>query len=163
MYKCKYLWKSSSSSDSSCEIHKICKFSSFIYTTDLLDFLTWPFVKRASYCHSIDELVMLQNHKSISIYTDLTTISLPLFTDDNCRLGDYKKLKTKMLDLHAQRYLTSGNHGSHEKEMATRKHLVDMMFKRFDADGNGRVDSSELSQVRLNKSVTKSVSFLSPV
>uniref|UniRef100_A0A671RGQ3 Follistatin-like 5 n=1 Tax=Sinocyclocheilus anshuiensis TaxID=1608454 RepID=A0A671RGQ3_9TELE len=69
------------------------------------------------------------------------------YKDDNCRLGDYKKLKIKMLDLHAQRYLTPGNHGSHENDMATRKHLVDMMFKRFDADGNGRVDSSELSQV----------------
>lgn len=63
----KYLWKSSRFSESSCEIHKICKFSSFIYMTDLLDFLTWPFVKSASYCHSIDELVMLQNCKSISI------------------------------------------------------------------------------------------------
>lgn len=158
------MWKSSSSSDSSCEIHQICKFSSFIYMTDLLEFLTWPFVKRASCCHSIDELVMLQNRESISIsLTDLTTISLPLFTDDNCRLGDYKKLKAKMLDLHAQRYLTSGNHGSHEKDMATRKHLVDMMFKRFDADGSGRVDSSELSQVRQFKVITKSVSFLSPV
>lgn len=104
---------------------------------------------------------MPQNSEFISIYTDLTILSLPLFTDDNCRLGDYKKLKTKMLDLHAQRYLTSGNHGSHENDMATRKHLVDMMFKRFDADGNERVDSSELSQVRINKSVTKSISFTS--
>lgn len=119
------------------------------------------FLKRAPYCHSIDELVMLQNSEFISIYTNLTIISLPLFTDDNCRLGDYKKLKTKMLDLHAQRYLTPGNHGSHENDMATRKHLVDMMFKRFDADGNGRVDSSELSQVGMNKSVTKSISFSS--
>jgi len=121
-------------------------------------------VKKDFILLSIDELVMLQNLESISIsLTDLTTISLPLFTDDNCRLGDYKKLKTKMLDLHAQRYLTSGNHGSHEKDMASRKHLVDMMFKRFDADGSGRVDSSELSQVRPNKSRPKSVSFLSPV
>lgn len=113
-------------------------------------FLTWAFLKRAPYCHSIDELVMLRNSEFISICTDLTSISLPFFTDDNCRLGDYKKLKTKMLDLHAQRYLTPSSHGSHENDMATRKHLVDMMFKRFDADGNGRVDSSELSQVRPN-------------
>ncbi len=158
MYKHQCLWKSSSSSDSSCEIHKICKFSSFIYMTELLDSSHGHFLIRAPYCHSINELVMLQNSESISIYTDLTIISLPLFTDDNCRLGDYKKLKTKMLDLHAQRYLTPSNHGSHENDMATRKHLVDMMFKRFDADGNGRVDSSELSQV---KSVTKSISFFS--
>uniref|UniRef100_A0A672NF18 Follistatin-like 5 n=1 Tax=Sinocyclocheilus grahami TaxID=75366 RepID=A0A672NF18_SINGR len=83
------------------------------------------------------------------------------YKDDNCHLGDYKKLKTEMLDLHAQRYLSPGNHGSHENDMATRKHLVDMMFKRFDADGNGRVDSSELSQVSPNKTFTKSLSFFS--
>uniref|UniRef100_A0A672TER0 Follistatin-related protein 5-like n=1 Tax=Sinocyclocheilus grahami TaxID=75366 RepID=A0A672TER0_SINGR len=80
------------------------------------------------------------------------------YKDDNCRLGDYKKLKTKMLDLHAQRYLTPGNHGSHENDMATRKHLVDMMFKRFDADGNGRVDSSELSQVIKQEGLSRTAS-----
>ncbi|XP_056113215.1 follistatin-related protein 5 isoform X1 [Rhinichthys klamathensis goyatoka] len=80
------------------------------------------------------------------------------YKDDNCRLGDYKKLKTKMLDLHAQRYLTSGNHGSHEKDMASRKHLVDMMFKRFDADGSGRVDSSELSQVIKQEGLSRTAS-----
>uniref|UniRef100_A0A8C1J3C4 Follistatin-like 5 n=1 Tax=Cyprinus carpio TaxID=7962 RepID=A0A8C1J3C4_CYPCA len=80
------------------------------------------------------------------------------YKDDNCHLGDYKKLKTKMLDLHAQRYLTPGNHGSHENDMATRKHLVDMMFKRFDADGNGRVDSSELSQVVKQEGLSRTAS-----
>uniref|UniRef100_A0A8C2JLC7 Follistatin-like 5 n=1 Tax=Cyprinus carpio TaxID=7962 RepID=A0A8C2JLC7_CYPCA len=80
------------------------------------------------------------------------------YKDDNCHLGDYKKLKTKMLDLHAQRYLTPGNHGSHENDMATRKHLVDMMFKRFDADGNGRVDSSELSQVVKQEGLSRTTS-----
>uniref|UniRef100_A0A8C1SNB1 Follistatin-like 5 n=1 Tax=Cyprinus carpio TaxID=7962 RepID=A0A8C1SNB1_CYPCA len=80
------------------------------------------------------------------------------YKDDNCHLGDYKKLKTKMLDLHAQRYLTPGNHGSHENDMATRKHLVDMMFKRFDADGNGRVDSSELSQVIKQEGLSRTAS-----
>ncbi|XP_016409175.1 follistatin-related protein 5-like isoform X2 [Sinocyclocheilus rhinocerous] len=80
------------------------------------------------------------------------------YKDDNCHLGDYKKLKTEMLDLHAQRYLTPGNHGSHENDMATRKHLVDMMFKRFDADGNGRVDSSELSQVIKQEGLSRTAS-----
>uniref|UniRef100_A0A671SJQ2 Follistatin-like 5 n=1 Tax=Sinocyclocheilus anshuiensis TaxID=1608454 RepID=A0A671SJQ2_9TELE len=80
------------------------------------------------------------------------------YKDDNCHLGDYKKLKTEMLDLHAQRYLTPGNHGSHENDMATRKHLVDMMFKRFDADGNRRVDSSELSQVIKQEGLSRTAS-----
>lgn len=32
--------------------------------------------------------------------------------------------------------------------MAVRKQLVDVMFKRFDANGDGRVEAGELSQVR---------------
>jgi len=32
--------------------------------------------------------------------------------------------------------------------IATKKQLVDMMFRRFDADNNGQIDASELSQVR---------------
>lgn len=39
-------------------------------------------------------------------------------------------------------------HGAHKDNMAARKQLVDMMFKRFDADNNGRVEASELSQVK---------------
>lgn len=35
--------------------------------------------------------------------------------------------------------------------MAARKQLVDMMFKRFDADNNGQVEASELSQVKTLK------------
>ncbi|XP_051514855.1 follistatin-related protein 5-like isoform X4 [Myxocyprinus asiaticus] len=88
-------------------------------------------------------------HRASCMYHQRITIMHSeecFYKDDNCRLGDYKKLKTKMMDLHAQRYLNPRNHGSHEKDMATKKHLVDMMFKRFDADVNGRVDSSELSQ-----------------
>jgi Ca2+-binding EF-hand superfamily protein len=57
-------------------------------------------------------------------------------------------LKIKILNLHDQRYMETGNRGGHKENMATRKKLVDLLFKRFDADGSGRVDSSELSQVR---------------
>lgn len=39
--------------------------------------------------------------------------------------------------------------GAHKDNMAARKQLVDMMFKRFDADNNGRTDAGELSQVRI--------------
>ncbi|XP_072520111.1 follistatin-related protein 5 isoform X3 [Salminus brasiliensis] len=80
------------------------------------------------------------------------------YKDDNCRLGDYKKLKSKVLDLHAQRYLALGGRDSYEKDMASRKHLVDLMFKRFDADGSGRVDSSELSQVIKQEGLSKTAS-----
>lgn len=76
-----------------------------------------------------------------------TYFRLLLSTDDNCRLGDYKKLKSKVLALHAQKYSAPGDWDSYEKDMAARKHVVDLMFKRFDADGSGKVSSSELSQV----------------
>lgn len=71
-----------------------------------------------------------------------------LSTDDNCRLFDYKKLKSKVLNLHALRFIPPEAQDSYEKNMASRKHVVDLMYKRFDADGNGQVDSSELSQVK---------------
>lgn len=73
-------------------------------------------------------------------------LSLP---DDNCRLSDYRRLKTKILDLHDKRYMASNIHGDHKDNMAARKQLVDLMFKRFDADKNGEIDASELSQVWL--------------
>ncbi|KAG7240938.1 hypothetical protein INR49_026194 [Caranx melampygus] len=59
-------------------------------------------------------------------------------SDDNCRLSDYRRLKTKTLDLHDKRYMGSHLHGAHKDNMAARKQLVDMMFKRFDADNNGQ-------------------------
>ncbi|XP_031424822.1 follistatin-related protein 5 isoform X2 [Clupea harengus] len=80
------------------------------------------------------------------------------YKDDNCRLGDYKKLKNKIVDLHGQRYLAPGDRGDYRDDMVVRRRLVDMMFKRFDADGNGRVDSSELSQVIKQEGLTKTSS-----
>lgn len=50
----------------------------------------------------------------------------------------------------------SNIHGAHKDNMAARKQLVDMMFKRFDADNNGKIEANELSQVRvLNKDELK--------
>uniref|UniRef100_A0A665U9C4 Follistatin-like 5 n=1 Tax=Echeneis naucrates TaxID=173247 RepID=A0A665U9C4_ECHNA len=80
------------------------------------------------------------------------------YKDDNCRLSDYRRLKTKTLDLHDKRYMGSHLHGAHMDNMAARKQLVDMMFKRFDADGNGRVDASELSQVIKQEGLSKDFS-----
>lgn len=72
-----------------------------------------------------------------------------LFSDDNCRLSEYRRLKSKMLDLHDKRYTSYNTRGAHNDNMAVRKQLVDVMFKRFDANGDGRVEAGELSQVRL--------------
>lgn len=54
-----------------------------------------------------------------------------------------------MLDLYDKRYTSYNIRGAHKDNMAVRKQLVDVMFKRFDADANGRVEAGEISQVRL--------------
>ncbi|XP_010793869.1 follistatin-related protein 5 [Notothenia coriiceps] len=80
------------------------------------------------------------------------------YKNDNCRLSEYRRLKTKILDLHDKRYMGSNIHGAHKDNMAARKHLVDLMFKRFDADNNGQIDASELSQVIKQEGLSKDVS-----
>uniref|UniRef100_A0A3B4TZC3 Follistatin-like 5 n=1 Tax=Seriola dumerili TaxID=41447 RepID=A0A3B4TZC3_SERDU len=80
------------------------------------------------------------------------------YKDDNCRLSDYRRLKTKILDLHDKRYMGSHLHGAHKDNMAARKQLVDMMLKRFDADNNGQIDASELSQVIKQEGLSKDFS-----
>lgn len=70
-------------------------------------------------------------------------------SDDNCRLSEYRRLKGKMLDLYDKRYTSYNIRGAHKDNMAVRKQLVDVMFKRFDADADGRVKAGEISQVRL--------------
>lgn len=67
--------------------------------------------------------------------------------DDACRLSDYHRLKTKILDLQDQRFTGSAFRGAHHDTMAAKKQLVDVMFKSFDIDNDGRIDASELSQV----------------
>ncbi|XP_029703296.1 follistatin-related protein 5 isoform X3 [Takifugu rubripes] len=80
------------------------------------------------------------------------------YKDDNCRLTDYRQLKTKILDLYDKRYTGSNARGAHKDNMAARKQLVDDMFKRFDADNSGRVDDNELSQVIKQEGLFKDVS-----
>lgn len=54
-----------------------------------------------------------------------------------------------MLDLYDKRYTSYNIRGAHKDNMAVRKQLVDVMFKRFDADSDGQVEAAELSQVGL--------------
>lgn len=65
-----------------------------------------------------------------------------------------------MLDLHDKRYTSYNTRGAHKDNMAVRKQLVDVMFKRFDANGDGRVEAGELSQVRLLESEERSKTLL---
>uniref|UniRef100_A0A668VL87 Uncharacterized protein n=1 Tax=Oreochromis aureus TaxID=47969 RepID=A0A668VL87_OREAU len=80
------------------------------------------------------------------------------YKDDNCRLSDYRRLKNKILDLHDKRYMGTASHGKHKDSMVAKKQLVDVMFKCFDADNNGQIDASELSQVIKQEGLSKDIS-----
>ncbi|KAJ8399279.1 hypothetical protein AAFF_G00413170 [Aldrovandia affinis] len=69
------------------------------------------------------------------------------YKGDKCRPNNYRKLKTKMLDLQNQKYMREGNGGGNQDKMSLRKVLVDQIFERFDVDGSGMVDSNELSLI----------------
>ncbi|MGH0162496.1 UNVERIFIED_CONTAM: hypothetical protein FKN15_042872 [Acipenser sinensis] len=77
---------------------------------------------------------------------------------DKCRTTDYGKLKNKMLDLQNQKYVRQGNVGENEDKMSLKKVLVDLMFKYFDSDNSGLVDSNELSQVIKQEGLAKDLS-----
>ncbi|XP_035282386.1 follistatin-related protein 5 isoform X3 [Anguilla anguilla] len=69
------------------------------------------------------------------------------YKDDKCQKNDYRKLKNMVLDLHNQRYIRQDETGESDDKMLLKRALVDQMFKYYDADGSGLVDSSELSQI----------------
>ncbi|XP_053258929.1 follistatin-related protein 5 isoform X4 [Podarcis raffonei] len=69
------------------------------------------------------------------------------FKGDNCKSIDYNKMKNFLLDLQNRRYMLQTRERSVEDKMALKKLLVDQMFKYYDSDNNGLVDSNELTQV----------------
>ncbi|XP_039397848.1 follistatin-related protein 5 isoform X4 [Mauremys reevesii] len=66
---------------------------------------------------------------------------------DKCTSTEYSKVKNMLLDLQNQRYIAQAKEKNAEDKMILKKLLVDQMFKYFDSDNNGLVDSNELSQV----------------
>ncbi|XP_073197608.1 follistatin-related protein 5 isoform X5 [Lepidochelys kempii] len=69
------------------------------------------------------------------------------FKGDKCTSTEYSKVKNMLLDLQNQRYIAQAKEKNAEDKMILKKLLVDQMFKYFDSDNNGLVDSNELSQV----------------
>nr|XP_033797439.1 follistatin-related protein 5 isoform X1 [Geotrypetes seraphini]XP_033797448.1 follistatin-related protein 5 isoform X1 [Geotrypetes seraphini]XP_033797456.1 follistatin-related protein 5 isoform X1 [Geotrypetes seraphini] len=69
------------------------------------------------------------------------------FKGDKCEITEYSKMKNMLLDLQNQKYIRTENEKKNEDKIALKKLLVDQMFKRFDANFNGLVDSNELSQI----------------
>ncbi|XP_043559360.1 follistatin-related protein 5-like isoform X1 [Chiloscyllium plagiosum] len=66
------------------------------------------------------------------------------FHGGQCKLADYSRLKSMLLDLQSRRYFQEENI---TMETTTLKRvLVENMFKYFDTSGDGLIDNSELAQ-----------------
>lgn len=63
-------------------------------------------------------------------------------------------MKSMLLDLQNQKYLTQENENPNGDDISRKKLLVDQMFKYFDADSNGLIDINELTQVWLTIKLT---------
>ncbi|XP_072477499.1 follistatin-related protein 5 isoform X2 [Notamacropus eugenii] len=83
------------------------------------------------------------------------TTSMP---GDKCKATEFSKMKNRFLDLQNQKYVTQENENRPEDEIVQKKLLVDQMFKYFDSDNNGLVDSNELSQVIKQEELGKDLS-----
>lgn len=80
----------------------------------------------------------------------MTTIKHDIvLTGDNCNSIDYNKMKNFLLDLQNRKYLLQTKESITDDNMALKKLLVDQMFKYYDSDNNGLVDSNELTQVNI--------------
>ncbi|OCT99655.1 follistatin-related protein 5 isoform X1 [Xenopus laevis] len=69
------------------------------------------------------------------------------FKGDRCKATEYSKMKNTLLDIQNQKNERKENDRNSKDKMGLKKLLVDQMFKYFDSDNNGLVDSNELSQV----------------
>ncbi|KAM4052281.1 follistatin-related protein 5 isoform 2-T2 [Anomaloglossus baeobatrachus] len=69
------------------------------------------------------------------------------FKGDKCKATEYSKMKNTLLESQNQRYVRKENEKENMDKFAVKKTLVDQLFKYFDEDSNGLVDTNELSQV----------------
>ncbi|XP_013364123.1 PREDICTED: follistatin-related protein 5 [Chinchilla lanigera] len=77
------------------------------------------------------------------------------FKGDNCKINAYSKMKSMLLDLQNQKYITEENENPNADDVSWKKLLVDQMFKYFDADSNGLIDINELTQVIKQEDLSK--------
>ncbi|XP_025777439.1 follistatin-related protein 5 isoform X1 [Puma concolor] len=80
------------------------------------------------------------------------------FKGNNCKTTEYNKMKSMLLDLQNQKYITQENENPNGDDLSWKKSLVDQMFKYFDADSNGLVDINELTQVIKQEELGKDLS-----
>ncbi|XP_075054165.1 follistatin-related protein 5 isoform X2 [Mixophyes fleayi] len=69
------------------------------------------------------------------------------FKGDKCKSAEYTKMKNALLDSQNQKHVRKESEMENTDRLGLRKVLVDQMFKYFDGDSNGLVDTNELSQV----------------
>uniref|UniRef100_A0A8D0ZZ11 Follistatin-related protein 5 n=1 Tax=Sus scrofa TaxID=9823 RepID=A0A8D0ZZ11_PIG len=67
-------------------------------------------------------------------------------------------MKSMLLDLQNQKYITHNNENPNGDDIFRKKLLVDELFKYFDADSNGLVDINELTQVIKQEELDKDLS-----
>ncbi|XP_077465230.1 follistatin-related protein 5 [Stigmatopora argus] len=77
------------------------------------------------------------------------------YKGDSCRLSDYRRLKTKVLEAYDKKHIETKR--VREDNTATRKQIVDAMFLNFDVDSNGHVSIDELSKVSKHRGLSKDV------
>ncbi|XP_052036301.1 follistatin-related protein 5 isoform X3 [Apodemus sylvaticus] len=80
------------------------------------------------------------------------------FKGENCKATEYSKMKSILLDLQNQKYVTQENENPNSDDIPRKKPLVDQMFKSFDADSNGLIDINELTQVIKQEELNKDLS-----
>ncbi|KAM3937867.1 follistatin-related protein 5 isoform 2-T2 [Leptodactylus fuscus] len=90
-------------------------------------------VHRAA-CQKKQKIIMVHNEECF-------------FKGEKCKATEYSKMKNALLELQNQRYVRKENEKENMDKFGLKKTLVDQMFKYFDEDSNGLVDSNELSQV----------------
>ncbi|XP_053315992.1 follistatin-related protein 5 isoform X2 [Spea bombifrons] len=79
------------------------------------------------------------------------------FKGDKCKSTEYDKMKNTLLNLENQKNAGKESEQNNMDHKAVKKQVVDQMFKYFDADNNGLVDSNELSQVIKQEGIGKSL------
>ncbi|XP_071976508.1 follistatin-related protein 5 isoform X1 [Engystomops pustulosus] len=81
-----------------------------------------------------------KKHKIIMVHNEDC-----FFKGEKCKATEYSKMKNALLEAQNQRYVK--NDKDNMDKFSLKKTLVDQLFKHFDEDSNGLVDTNELSQV----------------
>ncbi|CAN2388740.1 Follistatin-related protein [Pristimantis euphronides] len=100
-------------------------------------------VHRAA-CQKKQKIIMVHNEECF-------------FKGEKCKATEYSKMKNVLLDSQNQKYVKKENEKENTDKFGLKKTLIDQMFKYFDEDSNGLVDTNELSQVMRQEGIGKNM------